>query len=52
MQFKDIVGQTVIANHLTEIIDQGRISHAQMFLGDTVSGSLALAKASEPNLPA
>lgn len=43
MQFKDIVGQTVIANRLTEIIDQGRVSHAQLFLGDTASGSLALA---------
>lgn len=43
MQFKDIKGQTAIANRLTEIIDQGRVSHAQMFLGDTASGSLALA---------
>lgn len=30
-------------NHLTEIIDSGRVSHAQMFLGPTNSGSLALA---------
>ncbi|MBP5548286.1 MAG: hypothetical protein J6X58_05310 [Bacteroidales bacterium] len=43
MQFKDIKGQTITANHLTEIIDSGRVSHAQMFLGDTASGSLALA---------
>ncbi len=43
MQFKDIKGQTVIANRLTEIIDSGRVSHAQLFLGETVSGSLALA---------
>lgn len=43
MQFKDIKGQYVIANSLTKIIDSGRISHAQLFLGDTVSGSLALA---------
>ena len=43
MQFKDIVGQTVTANHLTEIIDSGRVSHAQLFLGETSSGSLALA---------
>ena len=43
MQFKDIVGQTVMANHLTEIVDSGRVSHTQMFLGDTASGSLALA---------
>lgn len=43
MQFKDIKGQTLTANHLTEIIDSGRVSHAQLFLGDTASGSLALA---------
>lgn len=43
MQFKDIEGQHVLANKLTEIIDSGRISHAQMFLGPTASGSLAMA---------
>lgn len=43
MQFKDIIGQTVTANRLTEIVDSGRIGHAQLFLGDTSSGSLALA---------
>ncbi|MBQ6956558.1 MAG: hypothetical protein IJP80_08090 [Bacteroidales bacterium] len=43
MQFKDIEGQAIIANRLTQIIDQGRVSHAQLFLGDTTSGSLALA---------
>ena len=43
MQFKDIEGQHVLINHLTEIIDSGRVSHAQMFLGPTASGSLALA---------
>ena len=45
MQFKDIEGQQVLANKLTEIIDSGRISHAQLFLGPTASGSLALALA-------
>ena len=43
MQFKDIVGQEIMANKLTGIIDSGRVSHAQLFLGDTASGSLALA---------
>ncbi len=43
MQFKDIEGQRVLINRLTEIIDSGRVSHAQMFLGPTASGSLALA---------
>lgn len=43
MQFKDIEGQRVLINHLTEIIDSGRVSHAQLFLGATANGSLALA---------
>ncbi len=43
MQFKDIEGQNDIANRLTEIIDEGRVSHAQLFLGETRSGALALA---------
>ncbi len=45
MQFKDIEGQEVFANRLTEIIDSGRVSHAQLFLGATAGGSLALALA-------
>lgn len=45
MQFKDIEGQYTIANKLTEIIDLGRVSHAQLFLGDAKDGSLALAMA-------
>lgn len=45
MRFKEIEGQWVLANRLTEIIDSGRVSHAQMFLGPTASGSLALALA-------
>lgn len=43
MQFQDIVGQRVLINSLTEVIDSGRVSHAQMFCGPTASGSLALA---------
>lgn len=45
MQFKDIVGQRDVINRLTEIIDSGRVSHAQLFLGATKDGSLALALA-------
>ena len=45
MQFKNIEYQYNIANHLTEIIDSGRVSHAQLFLGNSDSGSLALAVA-------
>lgn len=43
MQFKDIVGQRDVINRLTEIIDSGRISHAQLLLGDERDGSLAMA---------
>lgn len=43
MQFKNIKNQHVLINHLTEIIDAGRVSHAQLFVGETQSGSLALA---------
>ena len=43
MQFKDIVGQRDVINRLTEIIDSGRISHAQLLLGDERDGSLQLA---------
>ncbi len=35
MQFKDIVGQQDIADRLAAAIDSGRVSHAQMLLGDT-----------------
>lgn len=45
MQFKDIVGQRDLINRLTEIIDSGRISHAQMLLGKSGYGSLAIALA-------
>ena len=45
MQFKDIVGQRDTINQLTEIIDSGRVSHAQMVLGETRQGALQLALA-------
>ncbi len=38
MQFKDIVGQRDIINRLTAVIDSGRVSHAQMLLGEAASG--------------
>ena len=34
MQFKDIVGQRDIIERLTAVIDSGRVSHAQMLLGE------------------
>ncbi len=45
MQFKDIVGQRDVINRLTEAVDNGRVSHAQMVLGATADGSLQLALA-------
>ena len=45
MQFKDIVGQRDIINRLTKIIDSGRVSHAQLLLGNTEDGSLQMALA-------
>ena len=45
MQFKDIVGQRDVINRLTEIIDSGRVSHAQLILGPTADGSLQMALA-------
>ena len=45
MQFKDIVGQRDVITRLTEIIDSGRVSHAQLILGPTEDGSLQMALA-------
>ncbi len=45
MQFKDIVGQQDVANRLTEIIDSGRVSHAQLIAGRTQDGAMQLALA-------
>lgn len=45
MQFKDIVGQETVKAHLIKTVKDGRISHAQLFLGPEGSGSLALAVA-------
>ena len=42
MQFKDIVGQRDTINRLTAVIDSGRISHAQMLLGEA-SAAMPLA---------
>lgn len=45
MQFKDIEGQQDVKRRLAEIIDSGRVSHAQMVLGSTTDGALQLALA-------
>ena len=43
MKFTDIIGQQVIKNHLIDTIADGRVPHAQLFLGPEGSGTLAMA---------
>ena len=43
MLFKDIIGQEHIINHLKTSADNGRIPHAQLFIGKEGSGTLATA---------
>lgn len=45
MLFKEIIGQQAIKERLIRSVKEGRISHAQLFLGPEGSGSLALALA-------
>ncbi len=45
MQFKDVVGQDELKAHLIQEVNQGKISHAQMFLGNAGYGGLPLAMA-------
>jgi len=43
MLFKDIIGQDNIKNHLIQTVENGRISHAQLFIAPTGSGALPMA---------
>lgn len=43
MLFTDIIGQEHIKNHLKTSADNGRIPHAQLFIGNEGSGTLATA---------
>lgn len=43
MQFSEILGQEHIKNHLTQSANQGRIPHAQLFIGPEGSGTLPMA---------
>ena len=43
MLFKDIIGQENIKNHLIQTVNNGRISHAQLFISPKGSGALPLA---------
>ena len=45
MQFKDVIGQGDLKKSLVETVKNGRISHAQLFLGKGVNGKFALAVA-------
>lgn len=43
MQFSEILGQEHLKNHLTQSVDNGRISHAQLFVGPEGCGTLPMA---------
>lgn len=45
MLFSEIIGQQAVKDRLLRSVSDGRISHAQLFLGPQGSGSLALAAA-------
>ncbi|OEK06071.1 DNA polymerase III subunit delta' [Flavivirga aquatica] len=45
MLFSEILGQEHIKNHLTQSVDNGRIPHAQLFVGPEGSGTLPMALA-------
>jgi len=45
MQFKDVIGQYEVKQHLVEMVQQNRLSHALLFLGKEGSGALPLALA-------
>jgi DNA polymerase-3 subunit delta' len=45
MQFKDVVGQQELKNHLIETIKHGNIPHAQLLLSTAGAGALPLALA-------
>lgn len=45
MQFKDVLGHSELKRRLIQSVEEGRISHAQLFLGASGYGSLPLALA-------
>ena len=45
MLFQDIIGQQSVKDHLVQIVQQNRLSHALLFLGKEGSGALSLALA-------
>ena len=45
MLFKDVIGQEAVKQHLIEMVEHNRVSHALLFLGKEGSGALPLALA-------
>jgi DNA polymerase-3 subunit delta' len=45
MQFKDVIGQEPVKQHLIEMVQQNRLSHALLFLGKEGTGALPMAVA-------
>ncbi|MBX2932587.1 MAG: hypothetical protein KF781_11640 [Chitinophagaceae bacterium] len=45
MLFKDVIGNNAVKQHLTEMVQQNRLSHALLFIGKEGSGALPLALA-------
>lgn len=45
MQFKNVIGQIEVKQHLIEMVQHNRLSHALLFLGKEGSGALPLALA-------
>ena len=45
MLFKDVIGQAATKQHLVEMVQQNRLSHALLFLGKEGTGALPLAMA-------
>src|SRR5262245_54750232 len=43
MQFSQVIGQTHVKQHLVEMVQHNRLSHALLFLGKEGSGALPLA---------
>lgn len=43
MLFSEIIGQEYLKSHLTKSVDNGRIPHAQLFVGPEGSGTLPMA---------
>ncbi|HSQ44672.1 MAG TPA: hypothetical protein VLM16_06720, partial [Ginsengibacter sp.] len=45
MQFENVIGHTPTKQHLIDLVQQNRLSHALLFLGKEGSGALPMALA-------